>query len=306
MAQELAELAVGEAELQQVALVERLDLRGVVVGLVRQARDRIAAALVQLRVGQELPRRMGHEGVLEAQLRPDARRYRPDPVVEAPLAGRSEVGLHVRAVRDARSSGEVAPVVGHRRQLRLEPRRGDHVQPDEAEVRGHRLHALAVGLGETRVLAQPARAQRGGLLGDVHPVRLAEQREQAGGMVGGDRQLARGRVVAVHDRRLRVLGRVVHRVGVAEPCRGPLELGEGRVADRVHVPAIVHERAQRELVEEHHHDRGPHRACDRPSARFWLGKASPDTGAVKRNRARNRTGAAERTFMNHSTTATRA
>ena len=38
----------------------------------------------------------------------------------------------------------------------------------------------------------------------------------------------------------------------------------------------------------------------------WLGKASPDTGAVKRNRARNRTGAAERTFMNDRTAAMRA
>ena len=117
-------------------------------------------------------------------------------------------------------------------------------------------------------LAQVARADRRGLLVDVQPVRLGEEREDAVRVVRRDRLLVLRREVAVHDRRLRALGGVVDRVGVAEPGGVRRQLGEARVALRVELVVLVHERVRRQLVEQHHHDRRARHAAHRQRLRL--------------------------------------
>ena len=102
----------------------------------------------------------------------------------------------------------------------------------------------------------------------VHPVALGEQREDAVRVVRGDRlPVLRGQV-AVHDRRLGALGRVVDRVGVLEPGGVVRKLSEARVALLVQLVVLVHQRVGGQLVQQHHHDRRARHAPDRAGARL--------------------------------------
>jgi hypothetical protein len=103
--------------------------------------------------------------------------------------------------------------------------------------------------------AQARRAQPGRLLGHVQLVVVREQREEVGRMrvdVGAE---AGTRIAAVEHRRHRERCAVVHGGGPAEPGRLASEPGERRVARGVDAPVRPEQRRERQLVEDHHHDR---------------------------------------------------
>ena len=176
-----------------------------------------------------------------------------------------------------------------------------HTSPRSSAIEDSRLPYDS----RVRVLAEVGRADRGGLLAHVHPVSLGEQREDAVRVVRGDRlPVLRGQV-AVHDRRLGALGRVVDRVGVLEPggvaWRAPRSPGTLRVEPVV----LVHQRVGGQLVQQHHHDRRARHAPDR-AALASLGKASSEIWPLSRNSSRNTSGAGESTFRNERTGSARA
>ena len=181
-------------------------------------------------------------------------------------------------------AAEVAPVLGDAREVGLHLGRGHHVQPYEAEVLAHRRDAVGVRLLEALVRADVARAHRGRLLGDVHPMRLAEQREDAVRVVARDRLVVLLGQVAVHDRRLRALGRVVDRVGVLEPGGAVGELREARVALLVELAVGVEQRVHGQLVEQHDDDRRLRDAADRARARLVRERELRDRAAEQEQR----------------------
>ena len=161
------------------------------------------------------------------------------------------------------AAAEIAPGLRDGVQVLLDPGRGHHVLVDQAEVVGHRPDPVGERLVLARVLAEVARADRGGLLADVHRVALAEDGEDGVGVVGGRGQpLVLLRVVAVHDGRPCAAGGVVDRVRVREPGAAPGQLGEAGEALRVDLALGVHDRDAGELVEPEEHDRRVRSALD--------------------------------------------
>ena len=138
------------------------------------------------------------------------------------------------------------------------------------------------------VLAEVARADRGGLLGDVQPVGLGEQREDAVRVVRRDRQAVLGRKVAVHDRRLCALGRVVDREGVLEPGRVARQLREAGVARGVEPVAArprACSRAARRAAPPRSAPASRRPRCarpPRPGRRAWTPATPAGTGAGTR------------------------
>ncbi len=190
----LPQLPVGEARLEQMAELKLVDLALVLVALPGDLRDRLLRARPVLPpVRQVQPRHVREQRVLEVQRGAAAlRRDLRDPVLEARVAIAREVRARVRLVAVAGGGGrvatgvaapgpaaEVSPGLRDRRQVPLDAGRGHHVRVHQPEVLGHRAEPLHERLVEARVLAQVAGAYARRLLGHVHRVALAEQREDA-------------------------------------------------------------------------------------------------------------------------------
>ena len=204
-------------------------------------------------VGQVLPGHVRQQRVLEVERRPAARpdRRRSTPR-SAPRARRS-------GSRACWRSAPVLPRSGPSSDAPPKSPQFSETDVSSASMSGGEttcshtsprsslidLMPVAVRLVQALVLAQVARADRRGLLGDVHAVRLAEQREDAVRVVGGGGQLVLRRQVAVHDRGLGALGGVVDGVGVAEPGGAARQLGEAGIALRVDPAVLVDQRVRR-------------------------------------------------------------
>ena len=160
---QVLELEVGEPGLEEMALEQHVQLARVLVGLVRQAGDHVVRRLaVALAGGQVLPGHVRHQRVLEVQRGPASRHDVVDPLLEAHRAPAVQVGARVPGrgiaahLRLVAAAAEVPPVLGDAREIVLDVRRRDHVQPDEPEVLGHRRDPAAVRLLGVRVLAEVA------------------------------------------------------------------------------------------------------------------------------------------------------
>ena len=155
---------------------------------------------------------------------------------------------------------EVAPGAVDRRQV--PPQRGrEHAVP---------VHDQRVAQGGAERVAVPQRAdvprtEVGDRLVALHRDRRAHQREQVARQRSVGRHRAPLQHVAGDDGRDRSLGAVVGAARVAEPRRAGRQAREGGVALGVDRAVGPHQRGQRELVEDDHHDgtrRDRHR--DRP------------------------------------------
>jgi hypothetical protein len=203
------------------------------------------------------------QDVLEVERAVDLPIDRAEPLLEAggPAAAAELVEDLVPAMGSIAVRGgrlcivELAQGLVDRRQLPLERLRCDLVEVDEAGIVEDR------GTARTLLMAQLHGAEIGRLLPHLHPVRLAEQREQVVRVLGRDRQRLLVPHVARHQpghdaRRLIGRSREVPVVGAVLGQRG-----EVRVQLHIDLVVLVEQRCSGELVEaeEHHGHMTPNR-----------------------------------------------